>query len=365
MENHEFFQNWESRSWAVWGSKLSLSYPSLATEGHQFVDTKLSEPGRESLEFYDCYFDVAQSIAVDLFEIDSENRLDELKKIDGDAGNLLCFRRRFINTWYPELEGIKESFFADVWVVRNASQGSLLDPANLQLAELNLERLMREAYADEYEDFDDGLFGGDSDQVRFSAINWRVETIGEYDWQRYEEYNAHDKLAQVLLYPLGDSHYLKLRLYHMNVREYVEFQALFDVFCKKVTASISLEPLHKIAGIKLSHLRAEHLGMLGSVQEKWDEFDEKARSGRVEGYQDSVPIHRPVPETNHKESGTNWTLLIFASIGFVFALIISGIIKTMHWFTVWEVPYASIIFGIMIASLAASHFLAKISGRLE
>ncbi|BCE00052.1 hypothetical protein [Marinicellulosiphila megalodicopiae] len=365
MENHEFLKNWAQRTWTIWGSKLTLNYPTLETEGHKFVDTQFSEPGRESFEFYDGFFDIAQKDSVDLFDIDDKNRIDELKKIDGDTGNLLCFRRRFINTWYPELEGIKESFFADTWVVRNANQKSLLDPNNLQNAELLLEQLLRKENADDYENVDDDIFDDGCDEVHFSAIQWRTETVNGNTWQCYDEYNADDKIAQVLLYPLGDAHYLKLRLYHMNVREYAEFQTLFDKFCQKIKTSIKLEPLHPIAETKLSQLDASRLDMSKAAQEKWKAFDAKVRAAELKGYQNSVPIHIPVPQNNHHKSGMNTTWFILVLIVFVFGLIISGMFKTLHWFTLWEVPLANIMFGLMIANLAVTYFLAKISGRLD
>jgi len=326
MENNEFLQSWERRTWVIWGSKLALNYPTLGTEGHSFVDTTLPEPGQESLAFYNIYFDITNNSGVELYEIDEGNRLDELARIDGNTGNLLCFRRRFINTWYPEIETIKESFFADIWVVRNGSLGNLLQPKNLQKAELQLGRLLRKAYADTYPDFG-------SDKVVFSGIEWHTENLAGCLWQCYDEYNAHDKVAHVLLYPLGNSHYLKLRLYHMNVQEYAVDSTLF--------------------------------GMDEASRAEWMDFDKKVRAREVKGYKASVPINKPVAKSPYEEISNTWIWLILGGIFLALALVITGMTKTQHWFTVWEVPFAKILFVLMIGNLALSYFLAKMSRKLE
>jgi hypothetical protein len=362
MSEHEFLINWAPRNWHIWGSQLSLNYPVLGTEGSSFIDTRANKPGLESLGFYDFFFDLSTQQAIDVHELEGDDYVSALQKIDGAEQALLCFRRRFINTWYPEIEDLKESFFADVWVVRDCQSVNLAEAHYLQSAELRLLKLLNE---DEEFDEGDGLFGTDRDSVKYTAIHWRQETLNGQRWQVYEEYSAQDKIAEVLLFPLDHQHYLKIRLYHMAIRGYWEFQSLFDAYCTQIKMHLQIAPLCPPLSQLPQDFDRQCLGLASDKLRNWELLNEEVLEGRHQGYVENVPSsHKDVEESQSKSRAIFSKSGMFL-LGVVLGIIISGALKTLYWLEVWEVPHSQIILMGMIASFPLAQWFGKASGKLN
>lgn len=358
MKKEQLLSELQSHSWHIWGSRLDFKYPKNA-EGGDFVDTKAEKPGAESSTFYDHHYDVIKGDEADLAELQKSNTWEGL------LGRLISFRRRFIHTWYPNIAGRRESFFSDIWVVRNSSQGDLSISENLQKAEAQFLRIqeaqesvldmLAEAYSCEHED-----------AVVYTGINWHMELKNGYKWQVYEEYNRKDKLSEVILYPLGPSHYLKIRMYHMSIQGYCEFQELLNDFCSMLKSNMKIRPMVVSSSAEVGSLEPSDLGLHGETSETWETINESVQSDNFVGVTETLgPLSdeelefEVVPTFQEQEDKVSVApLREKISVGICWLVgivcVIAGLYKNFQMFKHWELPAAYLI-GLMISFIPLSY----------
>ncbi len=349
MKEHPLFEHFQTHQWRVWGNDLFLNLPSKDSEVVTFVDTRNREPGKESVGFYDDFYDLSTKQPADTDETDAGQYLKKLESLDGERFNLLCTRRRFINTFYPDVFGTIESFFADVWVVRNYHQGDLHQATNLQAAELDWINLSRWGESEEESaDDEDGFLWDSSDDILYTGLNWRQRTLNNTEWQIYDEHNNEDVLAQVWLYPLGPNHYLKLRFYRMRFSRSEQFRNLFIEFCEQVMAATRIEGPRrtKIEFGQTTTVDAENFTEL-SVKKaaQWSALNEAIRNNR---FQPELRVLEalPSPEKNSKlNNALFYGILLVGLLAFIFVII--GALNANDWFEEKEIPHASIITTVM------------------
>lgn len=362
MKKDQLLSELQSHSWHIWGSRLDFKYPKNA-EGGDFVDTKAEKPGAESSTFYDHHDDVINEDKADLAELQQHHSWESL------LGRLISFRRRFIHTWYPSIAGHSESFFSDIWVVRNSSQGDLSISENLQKAEVQFLRIQSKQthWIDELDD--DYYLGPDDDEVVYTGINWHTEVLNGYVWQVYEEYNR-DKISEVILYPLGPNHYLKIRMYHMAIKGCSEFQALLNDFCSMLKSNMKIRPMVVSSSAEVGSLEPSDLGLHGETSETWAAINESVKSDSFVGVTETLgPLSDEElefePAFQEQEETVSVAPLrekIIVGICWLVGIVcvLAGLYENFQILKHWELP-ATYIIGLMISFIPLSYLFRLLS----
>ncbi len=267
------------------------------------MDTRYSSPGSESLNFYDSAYHFRDNLDVhvgmpttEYLEIPEEQAL---RASDGKDRQLVCSRRRYNNAWEVKCGDNSQLFWADVWVYRDFQHGSLFNPDNLKQAlfdYLSYYRKQDENRRQEVLNNAEGEGGlpyweWDEPEPEYVGLNWRFKEIGGYWWQGFDQCTDSEKIAQQWFFPLGEGHYLGIRLYRMRVgfTDSVEFESAFERFANYLTDNLKLSPAEpeKLSTLQAGRPRpsvnAIDAGQLHYDQarfEHWAELDRDLREGK-------------------------------------------------------------------------------------
>jgi hypothetical protein len=360
------------RSWRVWGTQVELCFPSWKSDLNDMMDTRHSSPGAESLNFYDSAYHFRDNLAVHVGMATMENpEIPEelaLRTRDGKDRQLVCSRRRYLNAWEVKCGDYSQSFWADVWVYRDFQHGSLFDPENLKQAQLDYlsyyrkqDENRRQAQTELNDAEDEGeepfLEYWNEPAPEYVGLNWRFKAIGGYWWQGFDQCTASEKIAQQWFFPLGEGHYLGIRLYRMRVgfTHYVEFESAFERFANYLTDNLKLSPAEpeKLSALQAGRPRpsvnAIDAGQLHYDQarlENWTELDRDLREGK------KLATARSREPFWERYSTSPVLFLVLQA--FVIVSIVWGGFRFSHWLEAHELDQYSwsillVMFGFDIA----------------
>ncbi|WP_226666694.1 hypothetical protein [Microbulbifer aggregans] len=215
---------WIKQKGYLFGHELCFAVPrrGLMFERNvqAFCPTVSNCCGEEALAFYDSAYDSRTGTVLAESLNDAAWAALELEcDTSGISDALSLARRRFVHC--EETSELGQ--FLDIWVHRNGHCGDLREPASLRRAAevyIAQDALAKRAAAEQghSEDVHQDLFDDEESECEeVQGVNWRQREMCGRHWQVYEEYCGRRYFGESWLLPLGEKHFMRVRLYGMSV----------------------------------------------------------------------------------------------------------------------------------------------------